>query len=493
VNITGTVPGQPTVPVAPIPMHGPIKDPTAITSLRQRLVSVLPRVPELERLKIWPWWPWTPWLDCSPDIIFKVTQDCGDGQDRVIVNENIFQARWDVPTNLNVTLVANDKACCLNDDPPDPLGDCAAITAVCTFPVDEIGGNPGAAANPVGYANPGGRDRPFSEQIHLRGLVGVSPQTAFYEIEFSPHGAGTWNPVPGITLGGFHRRYFDGSIPGPPFNHPASFPVISVAGKNFYKSRHHYQATNPPPIWGGLRIWLGDNYDLLAPVFTANNFVDGNYDFRIVGYRASAGDPEVPDIASRQVLNGCGIQPNQNNLVVVRLDNRVSGGLVPGTVHVDTTEPACRITAVRLGATPVAACGSQQLQPSTPLEIDFRVTDNPIGADANGHLDHYELWIKWDIGSRKNLLDSADVGTFSLLPVSAQFGPDYANAITQPGGGRPTWTGGNFTLRINDASRVFPRTCCYLIQLLAYKRNIVSCSTHLVYYNETHYTFTILV
>jgi hypothetical protein len=33
------------------------------------------------------------WLDCTPDIIFRVTQNCGGGQNKVIVNENIFQAR----------------------------------------------------------------------------------------------------------------------------------------------------------------------------------------------------------------------------------------------------------------------------------------------------------------------------------------------------------------------------------------------------------------
>src|SRR6185369_16915931 len=128
------LPGGLTTP--PIPLQSPIKaitkiDPASIPTLRDRLVSVLPPVPELERLRIWPWFPWTPWLDCSPDIIFRVTQNCGGGQDKLIVNENFFQARWDIPTNLNVTLVANDQACCLPHHDPDPTGPCALITGVC--------------------------------------------------------------------------------------------------------------------------------------------------------------------------------------------------------------------------------------------------------------------------------------------------------------------------------------------------------------------------
>jgi hypothetical protein len=67
---------------------------------------------ELERLRLWPWYPWQPWFDCSPDIIFKVTQACG-GPAKLIVNESIFQTRWDIPAALSVTLVANQDACCV--------------------------------------------------------------------------------------------------------------------------------------------------------------------------------------------------------------------------------------------------------------------------------------------------------------------------------------------------------------------------------------------
>lgn len=48
-------------------------DPAAMPVVRDKLLAQLPHVPELERLRIWPWYPWTPWLDCTPDIIFRVT------------------------------------------------------------------------------------------------------------------------------------------------------------------------------------------------------------------------------------------------------------------------------------------------------------------------------------------------------------------------------------------------------------------------------------
>src|SRR5207248_2025075 len=60
-------------------------NPASLDGLRSRLLQRVPASAELERLRIWPWWPWWPWLDCNPDIIFKVTQNC-TGQDQVIVN-----------------------------------------------------------------------------------------------------------------------------------------------------------------------------------------------------------------------------------------------------------------------------------------------------------------------------------------------------------------------------------------------------------------------
>lgn len=481
VNLVGgtTVSPKP-VPLAPIPLSGPIKDPSAITFLRQRLVENLPHVRELENLRIWPWWPWTPWLDCSPDIIFRVTQNCGDGKNRVIVNENIFQARWDIPTNLNVTLVANDQACCIGHG-TDPLGACAAFTSVCNVHVDNIGGNPGAPPTPVGYAGPGGGDHPYAGWVNLQGLLGDDPQTDYYEVEYSPHSAGAWNPVPGIALGGFSRYYFDLDHTGGDWIHGASFPVIASAGKNFYESRHHYEDSHPPPNWGGRRVWMADNIDLFATIQTANNFSDGAYDFRIKGYKSLAGGG--PDPASGVVLNGCGVPPNDNNKVVIRLDNRVSGGIPPGTVHVDTTEPDCDITKVFFGGVVVKPCGSQKLDPNATFQIDFSATDS----DPIGHLYRYQLRLKWGHG---NDIDLLALGGTLTADGGADKGPTYASI---PVAHRPAWKGGNMHLTFNHAGDVFKETCCYLIELTVSKRNIVDCSFNEAYYNQMHYTFTVIV
>src|SRR5262245_51739586 len=424
-------------------------DPSVIPALRDRLLGVLPQVPELERLRLWPWYPWTPWFDCTPDIIFKVTQACGGGPAKLIVNESIFQTRWDIPTNLNVTLVANQDACCVPQNNPDPQGDCVVITGVCGdpgIPVTSIG-RTGATA---GYADPGGRDRPFSEVVNLSGQFGTSAPADYYEIEYTPHSANAWVPLPAAALLDFTRGYFDGTQPWPNQWFYPAFPVQTFGTKHVYESRHHYEVTHPPanlgsPMTG--RSWFY-NVNLLASIQTAGNLSDGTYDFRIVGYKALPNGDLDP--ATRKVMDGCGNHPD-NNLIVLRIDNRIVGAPVPGTVHVSTTEPDCGITAVRLGGVPVAPCGAQQLQHNTPFEIDFFCTD------PDGHLDHYELSLKYDLGSVKNLLSSADVGTFNLSVVSGgPQGPDYSNAVTAPQSSpRPVWKGGSLRLHIDDASKVF--------------------------------------
>lgn len=464
-------------------------DPTVIPAVREQFLAQLPQLPEFERLRIWPWWPWNPWLDCGPDIIFRVTQNCG-GQVKVIRSESVFQTRWDIPPALNVTLLANSQACCLANTPPDPVGDCVVITGVCGdpgIPVTSIGGNSGAPATPVGYANPGGRDRPFAEQVTISGQFGTAAQADYYEIEYSPHAMNTWLPVPPASMLDFARGYFDATQPWPNQWFYPGFPVLTLGGRHVYKSRRRYETENPPANWGQAmtgRSWFY-NVNLLAVLQTAGNFSDGTYDFRIVGYRALANGDLDP--ATRQVMPGCGNNA-ANNLLTLRVDNRVVGPSIPGSVHINTTEPDCGITSVTLGSASVPPCGSNQLAAGTPLDIEFFVTD------PHGHLDHYELVVKYDLGSTKNLLSVADVGAFTLTGgPGVQTGPDYLTALAQAGSpGRPTWNGGSMHLHIANASLVFPKTCCYLVQLTVWKRNIVSCGSP-VYYNQMHYSFTVIV
>lgn len=79
-------------------------DTSAMESLRERLVEVLPRnFP----LPVWPWTTWAPWEDCGSNLIFRVTDRCGD-EARVLLNEGISDTRWEVPAALDVTLRARD-------------------------------------------------------------------------------------------------------------------------------------------------------------------------------------------------------------------------------------------------------------------------------------------------------------------------------------------------------------------------------------------------
>jgi hypothetical protein len=460
--------------------------PELISNSRARLISALPYVQEFERLRIWPWIEWYPWFDCAPDIIFKVTQNCGGNQNRVIVDENIFQTRWDIPTNLNVTLTANQDACCIPTNNPPPEGDCVLMTEVCQIPVIEIGGNAGVAG-PVGFAYPNDRDRPFSENVTLYGQFGTTAQADYYSIEYSPHGAGTWSAVPPTAMQGFSRLYFDATQPWP--NNWFWAPFSPTAG--VYMSRQYFEATTAGAPWGSPsgRSWIGDP-DALAVISTAVFFADGAYDFRVIGYLAAGGGGA--DLTTYKVLDGCGEEPNTNNQVVIFLDNRVAT-LSPDTVHINTTEPDCGITAVRLGTFTVLPCGAETLPEGTPLEIDFFVTD------PDGHLNDYSLVVKYGLSSEKNLLSTADVGSFSYIAgAGVSVGPDYSNAVTPSAippesAVRPIWNGGTITLHIDDAAKVFPITCCYLIELTVWKRNIVNCSGDLAYYNQVHYSFTVTV
>jgi hypothetical protein len=73
-------------------------------------------------------------LDCAPDVIFRVTQNCvpsSTGGAAVVLDETIWDTRWDIPTTLNVTLVAGDNACCVPPSHPCLDGDCLALTGAC--------------------------------------------------------------------------------------------------------------------------------------------------------------------------------------------------------------------------------------------------------------------------------------------------------------------------------------------------------------------------
>lgn len=480
-------------------------DPDVLDPLAERLKGRVPIVPELERLRIWPWWPWHPWWDCTPDILFRVTQSC-HGSEEVIVNEGFWQTRWDIPQNLSVTLVANDKACCISQT-PDPEGVCMVIDGACGNLINNIGGNPGAPAAPEGYVNPGFigftpaqrriGDRPFGGNVRVHGSFGIAAAAQYYEFEFSDDGGTSWNPLPATAISGFNRAFYGPPLPGPGPSgiQNAPFPVESIDGHHVIQTRQYFEATNDPASWGSSRFWTGSEYDTLIYWLTGIldfpagtlHFADGTYHLRVTTWDRS-GDT----LTNPRILPLCGTE-DPNNLVLT-IDNRLVGdgsGHPPSTpshpcegVHLCTPEPDTDILDIRVDGISYGACAIIHAEGASTLEIDF------LAHDPDGHLAYYTLEAFYGENQSTNLLgvSSASISTLS----AAQRGPNYGDARLQ-GASAPTWEGGTFRLTISNLAQAFPITCAYQIRLRAFKRTIVSCDHGFPFQNMSHYTLTVIV
>jgi hypothetical protein len=484
-------------------------DPSRLEGLRQQLVTRLPKDAQLDRLRLWPWWPWQPWWDCTPDIIFTVTQDCG-GVDKVIVDETIWDTRWNIPTNLNnVVLVANDQACCVTGSTCLDGGDCAFISNICEDNLDDIGGNPGTSsgASQIGYLNPGlinnDGDRPYSGTIPLRGCVGDTVD--YYEFLISTTGyGGPWSDLPADAAGGFLRRYWDNAI------HAwvdVPFPFVPISDgavtHNVIESLPHYENNNGPKLWDAFSV------NFLMHLVTNNVLADGTYYLRMrgwhrAGYAGNLAGPVSLPVCGSNDPNGIAITID-NHLVTLGPTDLNGHGCGSGTVHVCTTEPDTEVLSVKIihsggGQTDVGACGNVTINDTDMLQIDF-VAHDP---DPHPHLRNYSLSLHYDVNLLTDLLNSALPGwalTPSPIPpiwapAAAQVGPDYQQARGQ-GAISPYWAGGAMRLTVN-AKAVFPYTCCYQLALYVFKRTIggggASCD-HSAWnqWNRTEYSFTITV
>ena len=479
-------------------------DPASLEGLRKRLVPRLPRSPELERLRLWPWWPWWPWWDCTPDIIFRVTQNC-QGVDETIVAETIWDARWDIATDLSITLVANDHACCVEPSTCLDGGDCAFISDICEDNLDDIGGNPGANAGAAqkGYLDPGlgtsDSDRPYSGTVPIRGCVGDSVD--YCEVLVSTVGfAGPWSPLPTAAAGGLVRKYWDNALQAWP-NVPFPFTPISdgAATHDVIESLPHWEANNGPKLWDAFTV------NILMQLVTQNVLADGTYYLRLrgwtrPGYAGNLANPVDLPVCGSAELTGI-VVTIDNHLVTVGPADLNGHPCGAGKVHVCTTEPDTEVTAVSIvrGATtiPVDPCSTVAINPTDTLRIDFVAYD----PDSKSHLRNYGLWLHYDVDDLVDLLALPGVTLTSLAghpwaPAAAQVGPDYAAALVQ-GAASPHWAGGAIRLEVNAAA-AFEKTCCYLLELRAHKRVIggggVSCD-HDIWnqYNRTEYSFTITV
>ncbi len=459
-------------------------DVNMLPSLRDQLLTKLPAAPELEALRIWPWHPWQPWWDCTPDIIFKVTQDC-ETPGEVILEEDIGDTRWNIPNPLNVNLVVPENACCLPPECPNPPCDgheCLILDSVCNFPFTQVGGNPGAAAAPEGYLNPGSvpadthdYHRPFSKTIPIwkdpETLIGVD----YYEIEYND-GTG-WGPLPTDAALDFKRNYFyTGPLSPKP---PPLFTFTNISGHNVVETRRHFE-TNNSPTWpdepGATDAWwLSKNYNLLVPIDTTK-FNDGTYRFRVVGWQESGGS-----LVNPVIIPVCGDQTE--NEFVLTFDNRVITPVAAHNpthncgegVHLCTTEPDTHISAVRVDGVLIDPCDTVDITPGATLEVDF------LAHDSDTHLAYYLLEASWGLNQSINLLDRPGAVVTSIIAgtptgwAPGQTEGNYGTALTQ-GAIAPHWAGGQFRLTV-PMDEAFLEPCCYQLELWAFKRTVVGSGT----------------
>jgi hypothetical protein len=476
-------------------------DPAVLDSLQPRLKSQLPIIPELEELCLWPWCPWHPWWDCDVDVIFRVMQRCGD-REIVVVDERCRDVRRDIPNPFSVTLVANDRACCIPPHHDCKDGNCVVLSQACSDLVDNIGGNTGAPAVPAGYEDPGlvsiFGDRPYGGVVGIYGTAECMTLVDYYEFEWSNDNGLTWNDMPLAAAGAFTRTYLD---LGPFTFTNVNFAPQPLDGRNVFETLSHYEANNPPPNWGAQRLWVGFSRDQLMNWLTDNNFSDGTYHLRVKGWDFVAGH-----LANPRTLRNCG--DHGDNDIVLTIDNRFVGvgpkdvhgnPCGAGTVHTCTVEPDTGFASVKIlhdngTETSVGACSNVPINDTDWLQIDF------WAYDPDGHLSYYTLEATYDVNLATDLLGLG--GTLSStpgpVPAAAQVGPNYGDpnpalsALNQ-GAASPVWRGGSLRLMVK-AKAAFPKTCCYQLELRAHKRTIVDCGYSLWgHTNLSQYSFTVVV
>ena len=359
----------------------------------------------------------------------------------------------------------------------------------------DIGGNFGATATPVGYANPGlvsiNGDRPFSDNVSLWGVFGNSSNVDYYEFEWATSLAGPWNPMPPAAAGNFSRRFWGPALPaGPNDWYPVPFNFTNISGRNVVESREHFEANNGAGTWGITRFW-DTSRDFLMNWLTASNFPDGTYYLHVRAWNLVANN-----LTNSRILPMCDLE--DENYIVLTIDNRTTDGgdghpapntlghpCGDGTVHTCTMEPDTDIVKVTIGGQEVGPCKNVQASPGSPLVVDF------YAYDEDGHLAEYSLIATYGENLFRDLVGLADsitpLGGLGV-PMAAQIGPDYAAALVA-GATSPIWAGGGMRLTINDSSLAFPEPCCYQLELRASKRTIVGCSGGREHDNLSEYSF----
>ncbi len=205
----------------------------------------------------------------------------------MIHDEGPAQARWNIPQNLNVTLFANDKACCLPicRDPECP--DCMKLNWVACVPVDHIADASFAGPPDLrGYVNASTQaDEPLYGSLQMRGNVGR--EIDYFRPQYSKDG-GPWTDLPTPQFAGYSRRYWQGAPGYSPYIPFVPTPKTYGGGNVVViPTRHHYEELNPGlPTFGGDVFW--DDWDTLFYFATdaSPSLGDGLYELRFIGYQA---------------------------------------------------------------------------------------------------------------------------------------------------------------------------------------------------------------
>lgn len=462
----------------------------------------------------WPCWPWPFKVrDCSPDIVFRITQKC-EGQDRVIRDEGLFQTRWNIPTSLTVTLLASGNACSIPVCVEPPPGDCLKLSWLNCYGVQNIGTSPGPP-DLRGYAYPGILDRPFAEIMRIRGLFGAGSDVDYFKVQYSYDG-GPFQDLLKPELLSFGRSYW-GPPPGSPLSttpewRDVYFHAEPVDGRIVYKTLKKAEEENPLPAWWQYgRLW--NDFDTL---FRWNSEGmsegDGLYTLRVIGYRW---DDAAKKLVNEHVMETCGVHPPQQESVMIRIDNRLKDDPLyvatgrpcgPGTIHLCTYEPDCdfrKIVHIRknpaghiLGTKLVGPCDIIEVSNNDDIVIHFDASVPQNKKD--GHLLGYHMHAHWGENKVFNVLA---YGSLEKDP-DPLFGPTYGATFTgsqgahratlaaaDPERDRPYWFGGNFKVTVKGDRF---ETCAYTFKLRVWKRTIVHC-THPknVHVNWCSYSFTI--
>ncbi|MCB0010423.1 MAG: carboxypeptidase regulatory-like domain-containing protein [Anaerolineales bacterium] len=461
---------------------GPI-EPARLDNIRDALVTKLPLNPALAQLRLWPWFPWYPWWDCTPDLIFQVTQVCG-GTTKVIVDEGCGDTRFNVPTESTVTLVAQDACCIEPDNTPD--GNCVVLSMVCSTVMNQIHGNPGAPAGPAGYTT--FNHRPFGGNVLISGQFGNLAQADYYKFQSAPAGSPAFADLPAGSMLGISRQYWGPKLgtSDPADVHAVSFLPTPVDGELVIESREHFEANNDPASWGITRFWISGR-DRLAVWSTENFFADDTYQLRLVAFNETGGN-----LDNGTVLLLCDTQ--EENRLVLTIDNRLEGAGSGhqlndpndpcSPIHLCTLEPHTDILAVRINGVPVDPCDVIDASAGGTLEIDFEAHD------PDGHLSYYQLTAHYGENQVRYLLNLPSATVTALT--ASQIGRTYSQALAQ-GAVAPIWTGGRYRLTITNLQQAFPHTCAYQLRLHARKRTIVSCNYSEPHWNTSEYAFTVTV